>query len=53
MLEAQAEAPPDENPKCQEAAENGRRLAASVLKAMDEVRCSMRWFIRPGTTRPG
>ena len=38
MLDAQAEAPPDENPKCQEAAENGRRLAAGVLKAMDEAR---------------
>src|SRR5215472_11957634 len=38
MLDAQAEAPPDENPKCQEAAENGRRLAAGVSKAMDEAR---------------
>src|SRR5215469_13092689 len=38
MLDAQAEAPPDENPKCQEAAENGRRLATGVLKAMDEAR---------------
>jgi amidase len=36
MLDAQAEAPPDENPKCQEAAENAKKLAAGILKAMDE-----------------
>ena len=36
MLDAQAEAPPDQNPKCQEAAENGKKLATGVLKAMDE-----------------
>jgi Asp-tRNA(Asn)/Glu-tRNA(Gln) amidotransferase A subunit family amidase len=36
MLDAQAEPPPDQNPKCQEAAEVSRKLAESVLKAMDE-----------------
>ena len=38
MLDAQAEPPPDQNPKCQEATENGKRLAAGVLKAMDDAR---------------
>src|ERR1051325_11642263 len=35
MLDAQAEAPPDDNPKCKEATDNGKRLAAGVLQAMD------------------
>jgi amidase len=38
MLDAQAEAPPDQNPKCQEAADNGRRLGEGVLKAMDDAK---------------
>jgi Asp-tRNA(Asn)/Glu-tRNA(Gln) amidotransferase A subunit family amidase len=38
MRDAQAEPPPDQNPKCQEAEENGRRLAQGVLKAMDDGR---------------
>jgi amidase len=38
MLDAAAEPPPDQNPKCQEADENGRRLAQGVLKAMDDAR---------------
>jgi len=38
MLDAQAEPPPDQNAKCQEADENGRRLAQGVLKAMDDAR---------------
>jgi amidase len=38
MLDAQAEAPPAENPKCKEATENGARLAAGVLKVMDDAR---------------
>jgi len=38
MLDAQAEPPPDQNPRCQEADENGRRLAHGVLKAMDDAR---------------
>ena len=43
MLDAQAEAPPDQDTKpvgifgtCREADENGRRLAQSVLKVMDD-----------------
>ena len=35
MRDAQAEPPPDQNPKCHEADENGRRLAQGVLAAMD------------------
>jgi amidase len=38
MLEAAAEPPPDQNAECQEADENGRRLAHGVLKAMDDAR---------------
>jgi amidase len=38
MLDAQAEPPPDQNPKCQEAEENGRRLAQAVLTAMDDLK---------------
>jgi Asp-tRNA(Asn)/Glu-tRNA(Gln) amidotransferase A subunit family amidase len=38
MLDAAAEPPPDQNAKCQEADENGRRLAQGVLKAMDDAR---------------
>ena len=38
MRDAQAEPPPDQNPKCQEAEENGRRLAQAVTKAMDELK---------------
>jgi amidase len=39
MLDAQAEpAPLTENPACQKAEENGRRLREGVLKAMDEAR---------------
>jgi len=38
MLDAQTEAPPEQNTKCQEAEENGRRLAAGALKALDEAR---------------
>jgi Asp-tRNA(Asn)/Glu-tRNA(Gln) amidotransferase A subunit family amidase len=38
MLDAQAEPPPDQNPKCREAEENGRRLAQGVLTAMDELK---------------
>src|SRR5215471_1406777 len=38
MLDAQTEAPPEQNMKCQEAEENGRRLAAGALKALDEAR---------------
>ncbi len=35
LLDSQAEAPPDENPKCQESAANRIRLAQGVLMAMD------------------
>jgi amidase len=35
MRDAQAEPPPDQNPKCHEADENGRRLAQGVLAAID------------------
>jgi Asp-tRNA(Asn)/Glu-tRNA(Gln) amidotransferase A subunit family amidase len=35
MLDAQAEPPLAENPSCQKAEENGRRLRDGVLKAMD------------------
>jgi Asp-tRNA(Asn)/Glu-tRNA(Gln) amidotransferase A subunit family amidase len=38
MLEAQSEPPPDQNPKCQNADEGGRRLAKAVLNAMDAAR---------------
>src|SRR5262249_61768790 len=38
MLDAQAEPPPDQNAKCHEAEENGRRLAQGVVKAMDDAR---------------
>jgi amidase len=38
MLEAAAEPPPAQNAKCQEANENGQRLARGVLKAMDDAR---------------
>jgi Asp-tRNA(Asn)/Glu-tRNA(Gln) amidotransferase A subunit family amidase len=38
MRDAQAEPPPDQNPKCQEAEENGRRLAQAVMTAMDELK---------------
>jgi amidase len=38
MLDAAAEPPPDQNPRCQEADDNGRRLAQGVLKAMDDLR---------------
>jgi Asp-tRNA(Asn)/Glu-tRNA(Gln) amidotransferase A subunit family amidase len=38
MLDAAAEPPPDQNAKCLEADENGRRLAQGVLKAMDDAR---------------
>jgi len=38
MLDAQAEPPPDQNPKCREADENGRRLAQAVLAAMDQLK---------------
>jgi amidase len=38
MLDAAAQPPPDENANCQEADQNGRRLAQGVLKAMDEAR---------------
>ena len=35
MVDADAEPPPDQNPKCQTAEQNGRRLAEGVLRAMD------------------
>jgi Asp-tRNA(Asn)/Glu-tRNA(Gln) amidotransferase A subunit family amidase len=38
MFDAQAEPPPEQNAKCREADENGRRLAQAVLKAMDDSR---------------
>jgi amidase len=38
MLDAAAEPPPDQNARCQEADENGRRLAQGVLKAMDDAK---------------
>jgi Asp-tRNA(Asn)/Glu-tRNA(Gln) amidotransferase A subunit family amidase len=38
MREAEGEPPPDDNPRCREADENGRRLGEAVLKAMDEAR---------------
>lgn len=38
MLDAASEPPPDENASCQEADENGRRLAQGVLKIMDDAR---------------
>jgi amidase len=38
MLDAQAEPPPDQNPKCREADESGHRLAEAVLAAMDQLK---------------
>jgi amidase len=38
MLDAAAQPPPDQNPKCQEADESGRRLGQGLLKAMDDAR---------------
>jgi amidase len=38
LLDSQAEGPPDQNPRCGEAAENRQRLAQGVLKAMDDAR---------------
>src|SRR5262245_23303963 len=38
MLDAAAEPPPDQNPRCLEADDNGRRLAQGVLKVMDALR---------------
>jgi amidase len=38
LLDSQAEGPPDQNTKCQEAAENRLRLAKGVLVAMDDAR---------------
>jgi amidase len=38
MLDAQAEPPPDRNPKCREAEENGRHLGQAVRAAMDALR---------------
>jgi amidase len=38
LLDSHAEAPPDQNPRCGEAAENRQRLAQGVLKAMDDAR---------------
>jgi amidase len=38
MREAQGEPPLGENPRCQEADENGRRLGEAMLRAMDEAR---------------
>jgi Asp-tRNA(Asn)/Glu-tRNA(Gln) amidotransferase A subunit family amidase len=38
MLDAQAAPPIAENPACQKAEENGRRLREGVLKAMDEAK---------------
>jgi amidase len=38
MREAEGEPPLDDNPRCREADENGRRLGAAVLKAMDDAR---------------
>jgi Asp-tRNA(Asn)/Glu-tRNA(Gln) amidotransferase A subunit family amidase len=35
LLDSQAEAPPDENPKCQEATANRSRVAQGILMAMD------------------
>jgi len=38
LLDSQAEPPPDQNPKCQEAAQNRSRLVQGVLKVMDDAR---------------
>jgi amidase len=38
MLDAAAEPAPDQNPRCREADENGRRLAQGVLKVMDDLK---------------
>jgi amidase len=39
MVDAQAEnRPPDQNPNCREAEENGRRLGGGILKVMDDLR---------------
>jgi Asp-tRNA(Asn)/Glu-tRNA(Gln) amidotransferase A subunit family amidase len=40
LLDSQAEAPPGENPKCQESIENRSRLAQGVLAAMDHAQLS-------------
>jgi amidase len=36
--QAASDLPPDQNPKCQEVAENERRLGQAVLKAMDDAK---------------
>jgi amidase len=38
MLDAQAEPPPEQNPKCREVDESGHRLAEAVLAAMDQLK---------------
>ncbi|HLQ91352.1 MAG TPA: amidase family protein [Xanthobacteraceae bacterium] len=38
LLISQAEPPPDQNPRCEDAAQNRNRLAQGVLKAMDGAR---------------
>jgi Asp-tRNA(Asn)/Glu-tRNA(Gln) amidotransferase A subunit family amidase len=50
MLDAAAEPPPDQNAKCQEADENGRRLAQGVLKAMDDLRLDV--LVYPSWNNP-
>jgi Asp-tRNA(Asn)/Glu-tRNA(Gln) amidotransferase A subunit family amidase len=50
MLDAQAEAAPDQNPKCQEATENGKKLAEGVLKAMDDAKVDV--LVYPSWNNP-
>ncbi|HEY4406246.1 MAG TPA: amidase family protein [Xanthobacteraceae bacterium] len=38
LLDSQAQAPPDQNPRCLAGDQNARRLAQGVLKAMDDAR---------------
>jgi amidase len=50
MLDAQAEPPPDQNFKCLEADENGRRLGQGVLRAMDRARLDV--LVYPSWNNP-
>ena len=50
MLDAQAEAAPDQNPKCQEATENGKKLGDAVLKAMDDAKVDV--LVYPSWNNP-
>ena len=53
MREAQGEPPPDDNPRCREADENGRRLGELRAQAHGRTPGWTRSCTRRGTTRRG